>query len=168
MDPQRPPAIEPTKEDAESYLQNSGLLLSHLVLRPFIDSYAVVAHELLQVGSTTIDEKQFIDRCLQIGKQWVLQGKIASAESISGEMFATALRLARHRKLLDPTDGVDGHDLESAAENSCVRPSQFGRASPPSALGRPAASPSTRPCAPSSLSLWPKAYPPLSAHKGDQ
>jgi glycerol-3-phosphate O-acyltransferase len=112
MDPQRTPAIEPTREDARHYLNNAKLLVAHLVLRPFIDSYAVVAHELLEVGTPGIDDREFIARCLQIGNQWVLQRRIASAESISGEMFTTALRLARHRGLIDPPEGTNADHVE--------------------------------------------------------
>ena len=48
------------------------------------------------------------EECLQVGKQWELQRRIASAESRSMELFKTALRLARHRELID---GVDDPDI---------------------------------------------------------
>ena len=41
---------------------------------------------------------------LEVGKQWELQRRIASAESRSMELFKTALRLARHRELVDGPD----------------------------------------------------------------
>ncbi|OXR41282.1 putative acyltransferase plsB1 [Nocardia cerradoensis] len=62
---------------AEQCLDRVDLLVAPLMLRPFIDAYAVVAH------------------------QWALQRRNASAESTSAEMFHTALRLARHLGLLD-------------------------------------------------------------------
>ena len=40
--------------------------------------------------------------CLGVGKQYHLQRRIRSAESVSKVLFETALRLARNRGLLDP------------------------------------------------------------------
>jgi glycerol-3-phosphate O-acyltransferase len=37
-----------------------------------------------------------------VGRQWVLQRRLHSPASVSRELFATALRLARHRDLVDP------------------------------------------------------------------
>jgi glycerol-3-phosphate O-acyltransferase len=42
-----------------------------------------------------------------VGKQWELQRRIASAESRSMELFKTALRLARHRELVDGFEGPE-------------------------------------------------------------
>ena len=44
---------------------------------------------------------------LQVGKQWELQRRIASAESRSMELFKTALRLARYRELVDGFEDPD-------------------------------------------------------------
>ena len=46
-------------------------------------------------------EAEFLDECLAVGRQWALQGRIASDESVTLELFKTALRLAAHRGLLD-------------------------------------------------------------------
>jgi len=73
-----------------------------LALRPFIDAYSVVAHQLNELGSSgKFDEARFIQRCLVLGRQWALQRRIASEESASAEMFLTALRLARHLGLVE-------------------------------------------------------------------
>jgi glycerol-3-phosphate O-acyltransferase len=42
-----------------------------------------------------------------VGKQWELQHGIASAEARSMELFKTALRLARHRELVDASEYPD-------------------------------------------------------------
>lgn len=87
---------------AARWLQDSTLLVAHLVLRPYIDAYRVVAEELTRSDPPNdIDEKLFLDRCLRLAKQWSLQRAITSEESISVEMFSTALKMARHRDLLD-------------------------------------------------------------------
>jgi glycerol-3-phosphate O-acyltransferase len=72
------------------------------VLRPYIDAYSVVAQQLLELPETgPFDEQRFIGQCLLTGQQWALQRRICSEESTSAEMFRTALRLARHRNLVE-------------------------------------------------------------------
>lgn len=96
--------------DVRRLLGEADLLLAHLVLRPFLDAYHIVAGRLAAYEDESFDEQDFLDECLQVGKQWELQRRIASAESRSMELFKTGLRLARHRELLDG-DGVDDPDL---------------------------------------------------------
>ncbi|WP_067899500.1 1-acyl-sn-glycerol-3-phosphate acyltransferase [Nocardia vaccinii] len=87
---------------ASTCLDRVGLFVAPLMLRPFIDAYAVVAYQLADLGdSTEFDEPWFIQRCLAVGNQWALQRRNASAESTSTEMFDTALRLVRHLGLLN-------------------------------------------------------------------
>ena len=85
-------------------LESADLLMAHLVLRPFLDAYHIVADRLAARESGSFDEKAFLTECLEVGKQWELQRRIASAESRSMELFKTALRLARHRELVDGFD----------------------------------------------------------------
>jgi glycerol-3-phosphate O-acyltransferase len=72
------------------------------VLRPFLDAYHLVAERLAAGQDDRIDESRFLDECLRVGRQWALQGRLASEESVSLELFKPALRLAGHRGLLDP------------------------------------------------------------------
>jgi glycerol-3-phosphate O-acyltransferase len=91
------------RDDAKRCLASLTWVTAHLVLRPFIDSYSVVARQLFDLGvSGTFDEPTFIDQCLLVGHQWALRGCIASEESSSAEMFRNALRLCANRGLLDP------------------------------------------------------------------
>jgi glycerol-3-phosphate O-acyltransferase len=85
-------------------LESADLLLAHLVFRPFLDAYHIVADRLAAYEDESFDEEAFLAECLQVGKQWELQRRIASAESRSMELFKTALRLARHRELVDSPD----------------------------------------------------------------
>jgi glycerol-3-phosphate O-acyltransferase len=96
--------------DVRRLLASADLLLAHLVLRPFLDAYHIVAERLAAHEDETFDEDDFLTECLEVGKQWELQRRIASAESRSMELFKTALRLARHREL------VDGFDYPDIAE----------------------------------------------------
>lgn len=96
-----------TAGEALQLLESADLLLAHLVLRPFLDAYHIVADRLAAQPDEFFDEKAFLTECLQVGKQWELQLKIANAESRSMELFKTALRLARHRELVDGSTHAD-------------------------------------------------------------
>lgn len=100
--------------EAARSLNDSEWLVAHLVLRPFIDAYRVVAEELSDLGVGNVDEQAVLQRCLRLGRQWSLQRRITE-ESVSGDMYATALKLARHRGLLD-SDGSAGEISERRAE----------------------------------------------------
>ena len=90
--------------DARRWLTTVRPYTAHLVLRPFVDAYHVVADRLAEWDVDEVfDEKRFLDECLRVGKQWVLQRRLASEESVSLELFKPALRLAGHRGLLDST-----------------------------------------------------------------
>lgn len=95
-----PPTPILERGEARELIAGMDLLVSHLILRPFLDAYAVVATQLVDLGETAFDEDRFLARCLSVGRQWTLQRTIGE-ESVSGEMFRTALRLARHRGLVD-------------------------------------------------------------------
>src|SRR5208283_3600406 len=89
-------------EEAACSLHESDLLVAHLVLRPFVDAYRVVAEELLTLPpDRSVDEQELLTRCLRLGRQWSLQHRITE-ESVSGDMFSTAVKMAHHRGLLDP------------------------------------------------------------------
>jgi glycerol-3-phosphate O-acyltransferase len=87
---------------AHQWLTGSSLIVAPLVLRPYVDAYRVVAQQLLaSAADEPWEQEQFLDACLRLAKQWSLQKRIASEESISGEMFGTGIKLAAHRGLLD-------------------------------------------------------------------
>jgi glycerol-3-phosphate O-acyltransferase len=100
---------EVSPADAQRWLERLRPHVAHLVLRPFLDAYSVVAEQLATADAAEeFDEKQFLAGCLRVGRQWALQRRLASEESVSAEMFLTALKLARHRGLVasdDPTLG---------------------------------------------------------------
>lgn len=90
-----------TAADARRWLEHSPLLVAHLVLRPFLEAYHVVADRLAAwPDDEAFDEKRFLDECLHVGRQWALQKRLASEESVSLELFKPALSLARHRDLV--------------------------------------------------------------------
>jgi glycerol-3-phosphate O-acyltransferase len=47
-------------------------------------------------------EREFLDECGGVGQQMLLQGRLHGPESLSRELFATALKLAANLDLIDP------------------------------------------------------------------
>ena len=70
------------------------------VVRPFLQSYLVVADELRVRPDGMDDERAFIAACLKRGEQYRLQGKIG-ADGVSAVVFRQALALAQNRQLVD-------------------------------------------------------------------
>jgi glycerol-3-phosphate O-acyltransferase len=76
---------------------------AHRVLRPFLEAYAVVADALEQrAPDSPVAESKLLAECQALGNQYRLQRRIRSSESVSRVLFATALRLARNRDLVEP------------------------------------------------------------------
>ena len=74
------------------------------VIRPSLQSYLVVADELLARPDAIGDEKAFITACLKRGEQYRLQG-IIGADGVSAVVFKQALALARNRELVESRAG---------------------------------------------------------------
>lgn len=84
-------------------LTETRLRLAPLLLSSFLEAYLVVAERLgHRDPSDAIDENEFLAECLGVGHQYRLQHRIHSTESISRELFGTALRLAANRRLVEP------------------------------------------------------------------
>jgi glycerol-3-phosphate O-acyltransferase len=89
---------------------------SHRILRPFLEAYRVVADALARRDpSEAFDEAAFLKSCLALGKQYLLQNRLHSAESISLVLFGNALRLAKNRELLAPGGGDVGENRRALA-----------------------------------------------------
>lgn len=84
------------------------LLLGHRILGSFLEAYMVVADRLAARPPGPVGDDEFLDECLGVGKQYRLQQRIHSTESISKELFRSALALAAGRGLLDEP-GDDPH-----------------------------------------------------------
>ncbi|HYF26192.1 MAG TPA: hypothetical protein VD931_10680, partial [Baekduia sp.] len=78
-------------------------VVAHRTLRSFLDAQLVVAERLARRNPrAALDRDAFLDECLGIARQMVLQGRLHGAESVSRELFGGALRLAANRDLVDP------------------------------------------------------------------
>jgi glycerol-3-phosphate O-acyltransferase len=84
-------------------LRHAPLRLAPRVLTSFLEAYLVVA-ERLQASDerAPIVESDFLAECIGVAYQQRLQRRLASTESISLELFATALKLAANRDLVNP------------------------------------------------------------------
>jgi glycerol-3-phosphate O-acyltransferase len=107
---------EMTPGKARELLVGARPHLAHLVLRPFLDAYLVLADRLADHGDGPVDEADLLADSLAVGQQWALQRRVASEESISLELFRTALALARHKGLLEGGEGVGSAREAFAAE----------------------------------------------------
>ncbi|QSR29129.1 glycerol-3-phosphate acyltransferase [Nocardioides sp. S5] len=105
-----------TPDRARELLVSARPHLAHLVLRPFLDAYLVLADRLADHGDAPVGDDDLLADSLAVGQQWALQRRVASAESISLELFRTALALARHKGLLEGRDGVGSAREAFAAE----------------------------------------------------
>ncbi|WP_024800734.1 glycerol-3-phosphate 1-O-acyltransferase [Nocardia sp. BMG51109] len=113
------PADETVGSDILAELTASGFVMAHRVLRSFVDAQLVVADRLAAREDTApLDRKQFITECLAVGRQMLLQRRLHSPESVSSELFDTALKLADNHGLLDPpsADSPAAQDVSGAAE----------------------------------------------------
>ena len=104
------------RDEASRLLASARPHVAHLVLRPFLDAYLVLADRLAEQGDQAVNEEDLLQETLAVGKQWALQRRIASAESVSLELYKTALALARHRHLLEAGDDVSARREAFAAE----------------------------------------------------
>jgi len=81
---------------------------SHRVLRPFLESYRVVADNLNRMGSEAVlEDEPFLESCLALGRQYQLQRRIGNSASVSKVLFSSALKLARNRNLVEPAVEVE-------------------------------------------------------------
>lgn len=96
---------DPLSTDILGKLTGSGFMMAHRVLRSFFDAQLVVAERLAsREPSTQIDRKEFLTECVAVGKQMLLQHRLHSTESVSTELFGTAVELAENHELLTPAD----------------------------------------------------------------
>src|SRR5262245_55245292 len=94
--------------DGRAVLERSDLLVANRVLRSFLDAQLVVAERLAaRPPHDPVEEKEFLGECRGVGQQMVLQGRLHGPESLSRELFTSALKLAANLDLLGP----GGEDL---------------------------------------------------------
>ncbi len=100
--------------DTSALLAGMRPLTAHWVLRPFLEAYLVVAEVLeRRPPEESVDRDGLVEEALALGRQYHLQRRIHSGESVSVVLFATALDLAANRGLL-------GSGAEAAEERRAL------------------------------------------------
>jgi glycerol-3-phosphate O-acyltransferase len=82
-------------------------LFGQSILRSFIEAYCILAGMLVKRGWRPVaagEEAALIDGALAFGREKLLRREISTEAALSRPLFASALRLARHRRLLDSGD----------------------------------------------------------------
>ncbi|WP_459549113.1 glycerol-3-phosphate 1-O-acyltransferase [Nocardia sp. X0981] len=96
-------------------LTGTGFMMAHRVLRSFFEAQLVVAERLAaREPAAEIDRKEFMAECVSVGRQMLLQQRLHSTESVSTELFGSALKLAANQGLLEPVDPGSEAAAESA------------------------------------------------------
>ena len=103
---------------AARQLESQDLHLAHRVLQPIFEAYQVVADQLMLLPqSGEFDKPKFISECLGAAQARRLRQQLDHSESISGELFDTALQLAENRDLIDSSsDGIARRRRDFALE----------------------------------------------------
>ncbi len=101
----------------EALLAGMRPLVSHVVVRPFVEAYRIVADVLVN-DDVPDDDAEVIKRALGLGQQYVAQRRLRSSESVSVLLFQTALQLARNRGLLG--DGAAAAGSQDAADSGAA------------------------------------------------
>lgn len=83
----------------DAVLQTKRPLLGSAMLRPFFEAYRIVA-DVLRDAAAEIPEAELTTLALGVGRQYVAQAKVRSAESVSALLFTTARQVAADQGLL--------------------------------------------------------------------
>jgi glycerol-3-phosphate O-acyltransferase len=93
----------PSPTELLNRLTATGFMMVHRTLRSFLDAQLVVVERLaLRDPNKEIDRDEFLDECVRVGQQMLLQARLHSPESVSSELFTSALKLAENRNLVKP------------------------------------------------------------------
>jgi glycerol-3-phosphate O-acyltransferase len=99
------------RDRARAFPVTAVPLFGQSILRSFVEAYWILAGMLVKRRRRPItvdDEAALIDGALTLGKEMLLRREISTEAALSRPLFASAMRLARHRRLLDS----DGEDVE--------------------------------------------------------
>ena len=100
---------------------------SPAILRPFFDAYAIVGEVLAaKAHHGDLNPDVITAEALSLGKQWLLQRRLRSPESVSSVLFRSALRLADNHGLL--SKGADAaHGRRAFAADLADADAALGR-----------------------------------------
>ena len=102
------------RSDPDALLAGMRPLVSHIMVRPFVEAYRIVADVLVHDDAPA--DSEVISRALGLGRQYVAQHRLRSSEPVSALLFQTALQLARNRGLFEPGDDLGDRRAAFLAE----------------------------------------------------
>ena len=92
--------------EADVLMAEMRPLVSHIMVRPFVEAYRIVADVLVNDDvAASNEDSEVISRALGLGHQYVAQRRLRSSESVSVLLFQTGLQLARNRGLFESGSG---------------------------------------------------------------
>jgi glycerol-3-phosphate O-acyltransferase len=92
-----------TVADGRAVLDRCPVLVADRVLRSFLDAQLVVAERLaVHPPGQPVEDAAFLGECDGVGRQMLLQGRLHGPESLSRELFSSALKLAANQDLIGP------------------------------------------------------------------
>ena len=92
-----------TVADGRAVLERCRVLVASRVLRSFLDAQLVVAERLAaRLPGQPFMKKEFLSECGGVGQQMLLQGRLHGPESLSRELFSSAVKLAANLDLIEP------------------------------------------------------------------
>jgi glycerol-3-phosphate O-acyltransferase len=104
-------------DGVQALLEALPTLSSDMLLRPFLEAYAIVADALVGYGDGAAPPApQLLAECTGLGEQYLLQKKLGHPESVSRHLFATGLELARRRGLCPGGAGTGARRRQFATE----------------------------------------------------
>jgi len=117
LEPRWPESLAHGEAGARRVLEIAETLSSDMMLRSFLEAYLIVADTLCAAAAATLDDDAvLLEACARRGQDYLQQGRLANPESVSRVLFASGLRLARHRGLVGPGAGTAADRQALAAQ----------------------------------------------------
>ncbi len=102
---------------ARALLEKIRPFQAHRTLRAFADAYQIVADRLsMLAGEPVTDSGALLRDCMSWGKQYTLQRRIRSPESVSRVLLQNGIKLAQNRGLFDGEPDVLEKDRQTFVE----------------------------------------------------
>ena len=103
--------------DARTLLSAFRPFLAPAILRPFLEAYAVVGDTIERHAyESQLDRDALASEAMALGKQYLLQGRLQSNESVSNLLFGSAIDLAAYLDLFEGSADMVDKRLRYAAE----------------------------------------------------
>ncbi len=117
---------------ARALLAEMNPQVAHMTLQMFAESYSIGADLLASLNENeSIDEEDFIDRCMNYGRQSLLQRRISSEASMLKLLFKNCWSMLSARQLTDHSlpDYLSARATQAEKLNALIRRAEICRAS---------------------------------------